>query len=481
MTGMRNLGPARPWVYLLLFGVLVAAGCSTSTSNSGANLVDAQGKHPAGFLSTHPGLAVSDSTQCTLCHGSDLKGGIAKTSCFTTACHHDTIPTWVQAAVHGASAKRAPGASGFASCRICHGSDFSGGGAAVSCFACHRVNAPHPARPWRTAGGATHVNTDTANTPVCAACHFPGSPNNPAGHPPTPAPAGTPPGCFNSTLCHAGGAGANHAVPFVDNTHSQATQTTFNNDCSNCHAVTGTSPVSAAPLCTVCHTAGSPLTLTSCTSCHANPPNGAVSAYPNVAGAHGKHLALNRAGTPVTCNTCHNGQGSNTLNHYNRANGRPGAGGRIPPGDAAFLTAYNAKSGASSFDNATLSCSNVSCHGGQARSGGTPGTPINWQTGTLNKDTQCTSCHALGTAQFNSYNSGQHAQSSHVGFGCLVCHNPTTLAVNHFTTLGTTAMEGPASATIGGTGTGVTTYAPGATPGTGSCTPNPGCHNTRTW
>ena len=157
MTGTRNLGPARPWVYMLLFGVLIAAGCSTSTSNSGANLIDVQGKHPAGFLSTHPGFAVSDSTQCTLCHGSDLTGGIAKTSCFTSACHHGTFATWAQAAVHGTSAKRAPGASGFASCRICHGSDFSGGGAAVSCFACHGVNAPHPASPWRTPGGTTQA------------------------------------------------------------------------------------------------------------------------------------------------------------------------------------------------------------------------------------------------------------------------------------------------------------------------------------
>jgi hypothetical protein len=51
--------------------------------------------------------------------------------------------------------------------------------------------------------------------------------------------------------------------------------------------------------------------------------------------------------------------------------------------------------------------------------------------------------------------------------------------VNHFTTLSTTAMEGPASATIGGGTTRVTTYAPA----TGSCTPSAGvgCHGTRTW
>jgi predicted CxxxxCH...CXXCH cytochrome family protein len=615
MTGTWNLGPARPWVYLLLFGALFAAGCSTSNDNPGLNLVDAQGNHPAGFLSTHPGFAVSDITQCTSCHGSDLTGGIAKTSCFTSACHHGTIPAWAQAAVHGASAKRAPGASGFASCRICHGNNFAGGGSGVSCLnnaACHGsgINAPHPAKPWRTAGGTNHDNTNFANAPVCAACHFPGSQNNPPGHPDpaTPAPAGTPPGCFNNTLCHGaettphilgatwlnptsaafhgltakadlvfcqschgtpgtilfdggvastkcstchtaakahpttwyqapvvtfpgyvashrnslnqsttcaichdytqgrtapnpaapscfsasftnadgvaaschpGGPGApNHQIPFLDPVHLGVDTAGFNSDCSNCHAVSGDSPVATAPACQVCHTAGSPLSPTgsfgNCSSCHGSPPppltnaqpNGA--AYPNIAGAHARHLSLNSAGTPVDCDTCHDHLGFVTQAHYDRANGRPGAGGRVPPGDAAFLATYNAETGATSFDNVALTCSNVSCHGGQAN--------LNWRTGALDANTQCTSCHAFGTAQFNSYNSGRHDQSSHVALGCLVCHNTTTLAVNHFTALSTPAMEGPASASIGGT-----PFIPagGYVAATRSCTPT--CHGTRTW
>jgi predicted CxxxxCH...CXXCH cytochrome family protein len=163
------------------------------------------------------------------------------------------------------------------------------------------------------------------------------------------------------------------------------------------------------------------------------------------------------------------------LNHYNRANARPGENAlRVTPGDAAFLATYNAKTGASSFDNsAALSCSNVSCHGGQA-------TP-NWQTGTLNVNTQCTNCHVSGTTQFNSYNSGEHPL--HVNrYGasattCELCHNITTLAVNHFTALGTAAMEGPASATIGGTGTGIS--AGNYVAATKSC--RPACHGTETW
>jgi predicted CxxxxCH...CXXCH cytochrome family protein len=208
------------------------------------------------------------------------------------------------------------------------------------------------------------------------------------------------------------------------------------------------------------------LTALNCTSCHANPPNGAPpagAAYANIAGAHAVHLALDSAGSPVSCNTCHNGLGTNTLNHYDRAKSR------VPPGDVAFLATYNAETGASSWLPSVLTCTNVSCHGGS--------TP-NWQTGAINVNAACTLCHSQGTAQFNSYNSGEH-QKHVVGesLSCTVCHNTTTLAVNHFTTLSTTAMEGPASATIGGTGTSVTSYS------AGSCTPQGGvgCHETRTW
>jgi predicted CxxxxCH...CXXCH cytochrome family protein len=187
---------------------------------------------------------------------------------------------------------------------------------------------------------------------------------------------------------------------------------------------------------------------------------------------------LNSAGTPISCNTCHNGLGSGTLAHYNRANAIPGENAlRVPPGDAAFPATYNAETGASSFDNsAALSCSNVSCHGGQA-------TP-NWQTGALVVNTQCTNCHVSGTTQFNSYASGEH--TFHVNlFGatsiaCTLCHSTATLAVNHFTTLADNSISpAVASATIGGAGTLITTWTGGAgTSGTCNATCHPG---DRTW
>ncbi|MBP2685657.1 MAG: putative extracellular undecaheme cytochrome c, partial [Deltaproteobacteria bacterium] len=353
---------------------------------------------------------------------------------------------------------------GFPSCQTCHGANFAGGSTGVSCFLCHAP--PHGRKPWRASAGSTYTHTTTAeagNAPVCYQCHaYTGTANPLNPHvPPSPAPAGTAPGCFNGTMCHNE---AGHAVPFNTTVHYSVTSGTFAANCGTCHAVTGTSPVSGAPLCTTCHAAGSPLTALNCTSCHASPPNGgAGAAYPNIEGAHAEHIALTSTGTPISCNTCHNGLGTNTLNHYNSAKSR------VSPGDAAFLATYSAKTGASTFLSGALTCANVSCHGG---------TSPNWQTGAINVNTACTICHSEGTTQYNSYNSGAHQK--HVGgegLSCTVCHNTTTLAVNHFTNLSTTAMEGPASATIGGTGTTVTSYS------AGSCTPQGGvgCHGTRSW
>ena len=52
----------------------------------------------------------------------------------------------------------------------------------------------------------THTTTDPGNAPVCANCHFHRNklPADAAADLPpfVPAPDGTPPGCFNSTLCH---------------------------------------------------------------------------------------------------------------------------------------------------------------------------------------------------------------------------------------------------------------------------------------
>ena len=438
----------------------------------------------------HTTTDAGNAAVCAYCHLNGANSPIAAPSppapagtaagCFnSTLCHGQAghpagwVATSPAAQPHGVSAKATPGAAaGFASCQTCHGTgtNFSGGTSGISCYTCHvpTANSPH-ASQWRTGDTYVHTTTDAGNAAVCAYCHLNGA-NSPIAAPSPPAPAGTAAGCFNSTLCHGSG-GVAHPVPYNADSHYTVTTATFPGNCNTCHDVSAPS-TKAGPVCQTCHVAASPLTAASCTSCHASPPNGGAPAgavYANIEGAHAEHIALNSAGTPISCDTCHNGLGPSllNLNHYNAAKSR------VSPGDAAFLATYNAETGASSFSSAGLSCSNVSCHGGQA-------TP-NWQTGAINPNTQCGICHAFGSAQFNSYSSGQHDSGGHNGATCTACHNITTLAVNHFTTLSTTAMEGPASATIGGAGTSIPAPGqPGAyNPATRSC--DPSCHGIETW
>ena len=175
----------------------------------------------------------------------------------------------------------------------------------------------------------------------------------------------------------------------------------------------------------------------SCTTCHGFPP---------AVGGHAVHSSLPDVGT--NCATCH-------------ANNSHMSGSV----DVNLSATYDARSGTASWGGNT--CSTVSCHGGQT-------TPA-WLTGSLNVNSQCTSCHSSGTAQYNSYNSGRHTMHLNFGFSCTACHNTATLAQNHFTNLNTTTMEGPASATIGGGSTSVTSYSAG--PQTCVAT----CHESKSW
>lgn len=208
-----------PIGFLFLAAAALAAGCSSANSPEGgggtsAYHVDLSGRSVAGWVAlpaggTHVSTAALDYVasgglaSCAECHGADLAGGISKVSCFSNpaGCHHGPVPSWPTPAVHGAAAKLPLGESGFNSCTICHGTDFSGGGSGVPCFGCHTVAAPHAQAPWR-GNRATHVDVDESNAPVCAQCHSAGSTLNPPGRPFEPAAAGSPPGCYNSTLCH---------------------------------------------------------------------------------------------------------------------------------------------------------------------------------------------------------------------------------------------------------------------------------------
>lgn len=475
---------------------------------------------------THTTTDEGNAPVCALCHLGNLRLSVpvpvpanANPGCFNnTMCHGESghPPGWSNYSTHGKAAKDLPSAiRGFAACKDCHGLNFEGAGAAVSCFSaqvgttgCHNVSAPHPGGGWLAAEPApTHTNTNTQNAVVCGECHLSGA--NSARKPSPPAPAGTPVSCFNNTLCHAA-AGSPHAVPFtspalhgpparqnfifcqgchagqggagtnprfnvaigglltgceasgchkINTAHPEPTQGfTFwlghrnagnmQNACALCHGAALQGGIGRA--CSSCHTAGSPLTVLNCFSCHGNPP-------PPPAEANFTHREHNTIAPNLTgqCATCHTNAGSGTPNHFNGVK------------NVSISLTFNAKTGTASYNPTATTCSNVSCHGGQT-------TPA-WKTGFINVNAECNRCHQSGTAQFNGFFSGEHRK--HVveeNIACTSCHDTARLAGTHFTGLNTPGFTNPR----GTIGAAVRYVGSTCDPRAGGIT---GCHGQETW
>jgi len=425
--------------------------------------------------SFHGDQAPLDIDHCASCHGSDFLGGSAGVSCY--ACHfgpsgskvpaatswshgstpHDTLTDSAAtcAACHDLNRQYGNGPASCHDCHVgadhvtgqdwldpnsanfhgdlvpadldgcasCHGSDFLGGSSGISCYSCHfgPDGSRSPTGSGWSHGGSDHAGL-TAAEAVCNSCH---------GYQRTY--GNGPDACHD---CHGSPAPHELTEAWRQLDHPDWVDAS----CLDCHD-SGSSMGS----CTDCH-GESPYSVSGCVSCHDAPPSGTVA--PDRAASHAVHVAL-----VSDCATCHDGAGSGTLAHFDTTGSA----------DVALAGTYNAKTGAASFNGST--CSNVSCHGGK--------TTPSWQSGQLTVDTNCTSCHASGTGQYNGYTSGDH--SDHRGYSCTVCHNPTTLAVEHFNNLDTTTMEGNSAATIGGGSTRVNSY--NAT--TRSCSPS--CHGSETW
>ena len=353
---MSPITMKRTLVIVLAGAFLALAGCSTpNQQTSGFNTTT--GKHTETWYTDHRAAFLQNPQGCSECHGADFRGGISVVSCFSSnfsglTCHangpSNHPANWPSPAIHGAAAKAAPDPatmSGFSTCQICHGTDFSGGFIqTIVCSACHGGSAPHPVS-WMTATGTyTHTTTNAGNAAVCAQCHRNGN-NSPIAKPSPPAPAGTAPGCFNATLCHgAAGHPAGWSLPAAHGASAKAapnaaTMSGFstcqpchgtlftggvsNTVCSDCHGGSAPHPISwatatgtythsttntgNAPVCALCHqsAAGTPGCFNN-TLCHGAMGHPAGWADPAQHGAKAK-LAPNAA-TPAgfsVCQTCH--------------------------------------------------------------------------------------------------------------------------------------------------------------------------------
>ncbi len=301
---------------------------------------------------------------------------------------------WADPASHGTFAKA--DSAGFESCRSCHGSDFSGGISGTSCFGCHGVNAPHAPAPWRD-GTRTHTTTNQENAAVCALCHAGGA--NSSVSPNPMAPAGTAPGCFNSTLCH-GLAGHPSGWSSPDQHGFSAEQ-----DFSVCKACHGTDYKGGAAT-------------TTCYDCH----NGPGLNHPTLAWVVAEHKAA-AISDSTGCRKCH---GADYL----------GGGAHVActtchmenPTKVHPLSWYpDVRSGHQAYaaTNGTAACANASCHGtaltGVALSGPSCSTCHGWpfSGGT------CGSCHGIppnGTSTPNT--AGAHAAHAALNgsITCTACH-----------------------------------------------------------
>ena len=465
---------------------------------TGTQRVPAGSAYIHGRIAGHHGPGIGGdpavNSVCSNCHETNNRFGFMP----QPLCHncHEPFPVkfhpagWEDPGQHGVSAKALPtSTSGFSYCQDCHGTDFAGAGNAPTCLhtaGCHGsgIASPHARAPWRSSTTPKHTDTAVENAPACALCHF-GEPSA-GNHPPVTPPAGSDPGCFNSTLCHGviihedpvwirplpgnHGVVANNDLTFCQNCHATpstgGTNPRFNdtlgslvNGCEKCHKANTAHPpvdpgkIAALPppdnafspaarwythdeagsfkkACTLCH--GANLLGSAeggvgpaCTTCHVTTP---------------VNLAT---GDPVLgCSSCHGNPPSGTaFPNIGSAHGKK----NVLPGVTGVCGTCHLGAGTGTRDRhffngtvdvaflpaynaksgaASYSAPARTCSGTSCHGGRT--TPDWRQAGSIivNTDAGCLQCHAFGTSEFNSFVSGEH--DKHVndeGIGCRECHN----------------------------------------------------------
>lgn len=299
---------------IVLLCIVALGGCSKGNSGAAVTIDPDTKKHAAGWAANgsggaHPDAYFAAPASCEECHGkpSDPAGGISKVSCSNpgrsgVACHASFphVPGFAGYALHGSVVRdMASGITGMAHCQKCHGSSYTGAGSAPSCIACHKAtnpasNAPHAAN-WLSgnSNGLKHSATNESNAPACAQCHLGGAFSHPA---PVPAPVGTPPTCFNGTMCHNT---AGHTFTIID--HMVPARSNLAS-CQSCHATPASGP---NPNFTVEKNAN--LTPGGCEKCHSRP--GLAHPYMWVPGRGGQPNTTHaNAGTiNSSCGLCHGG------------------------------------------------------------------------------------------------------------------------------------------------------------------------------
>ena len=169
----------RSLVVLMMAGMVIF-GCAERRSPTDAEIKT----HPRAW--THPqsedfhGLKVRQDALsfCESCHGVDARGGTSGVSCYSE-CHaggpggHPARGVWLDPQVpefHGHEVAE----TGPMPCQDCHGEDYRGGWAEVSCYLCHNGPSGHPAgwlNPNSPQFHGTVVQTVPGAWQTCSNCH----------------------------------------------------------------------------------------------------------------------------------------------------------------------------------------------------------------------------------------------------------------------------------------------------------------------
>ncbi len=248
---MSQMNKSTILALLLLMSLLLAAGCSDPNTQSQFG-TDGQA-HAADWLPAgHMKAAKADESSCAECHGSDFSGGIAKVSC--TGCHMggvDSVHPQAWSGVTGTAHGSYVTANGNAACgnMNCHGATLNGVlESGPSCTLCHLGGAGsvHP-QDWGDLAYYKHslyVSANGAEGCSNANCH--GANLDGVG--------GSGPSC---TSCHLGGVNSIHPTAWdADITlHKNYVASVGSSSCASavCHGTQLQGVFLSGPSCATCH------------------------------------------------------------------------------------------------------------------------------------------------------------------------------------------------------------------------------------
>ncbi len=198
------------------------------------------------------GVAIADQSQkecAKSCHGTDLKGGTSKKSCYTCHGSYPHEAGWANV-VGGGTHGPFVIANGKVGCLTgCHGSDGSGGNSGKVCTSCHAAY-PHLAATWK-AGHKDYISQLAANkmiTPFaiitlgCKGCHISDGKNDCTS-------------CHHKTL---------NGPDWKNKDKHGASATKDSTGCKNCHGPDlNAGSLTSGNTCVACHGPGTKATLSS--------------------------------------------------------------------------------------------------------------------------------------------------------------------------------------------------------------------------